>query len=87
MIDLALCMTVNPGWGGQRFIDATRATIARLRELLPEPCAIEVDGGIDASTGQECVQLGANLLSPSRDLWTSFTSRRLRELAAAVGAH
>jgi ribulose-phosphate 3-epimerase len=33
-IDLALCMTVNPGWGGQRFIDSTHAKISRLREAV-----------------------------------------------------
>jgi ribulose-phosphate 3-epimerase len=61
-LDLALCMTVNPGWGGQRFIDAARPKIARLRELLPVECALEVDGGIDVETAPECATLGANLL-------------------------
>lgn len=62
MLDLALCMTVNPGWGGQRFIESTRSKIARLRERLGAKCALEVDGGIDRRTGPECVRLGANLL-------------------------
>lgn len=61
-VDLVLCMTVNPGWGGQRFIDAVRPKIARLREMLPAHCAIEVDGGIDRVTAPGCVELGANLL-------------------------
>ena len=60
--DLVLCMTVNPGWGGQRFIDATRPKIERVRALLPERCAVEVDGGIDHATARDCVELGANLL-------------------------
>src|SRR3954463_1562480 len=46
-VDLALCMTVNPGWGGQSFIPASAAKIARLRELLGEDVELEVDGGID----------------------------------------
>src|SRR5215207_8986608 len=48
-VDLALCMTVNPGWGGQRYIQGSEHKVARLRELLPE-AAVEVDGGIDANT-------------------------------------
>jgi len=62
MLDLALCMTVNPGWGGQRFITATRKKIAFLREMLPPDCAIEVDGGVDPATAPLCVEDGANLL-------------------------
>ena len=62
LLDLALCMTVNPGWGGQAFIDSTRGKIERLRQGLPASCAVEVDGGIDASRAPGCVALGANLL-------------------------
>jgi ribulose-phosphate 3-epimerase len=62
LADVVLCMTVNPGWGGQRFIDATRAKIARLRQLLPESCTIEVDGGVGPETIEQCAALGATLL-------------------------
>ncbi len=62
LADVVLCMTVNPGWGGQRFIDATRDKIARLRQLLPESCTIEVDGGVGPETAEECAALGAALL-------------------------
>ncbi len=61
-IDLALVMTVNPGWGGQRLITATRAKVAFLREALPSTCTIEVDGGVDAETAPLCVEDGAELL-------------------------
>jgi ribulose-phosphate 3-epimerase len=47
--DLMLCMTVNPGWGGQAFIDDSPDKVARLVSLA-DGAAIEVDGGIDAST-------------------------------------
>jgi ribulose-phosphate 3-epimerase len=87
MIDLALCMTVDPGWGGQQFIAATRRKISRLRELLPRECAIEVDGGIDITTGPECVRLGANLLvAGSAVLGRPSPADAYRELAAAAGA-
>jgi ribulose-phosphate 3-epimerase len=61
-VDLVLCMTVNPGWGGQRFIAATRSKVERLRALVGDRCAVEVDGGVDRATAPDCVELGANLL-------------------------
>jgi ribulose-phosphate 3-epimerase len=87
VIDLALCMTVNPGWSGQRFIDSTRAKIERLRDLLPPSCAVEVDGGIDADTGPACVQLGANLLVAGSAIFRAASPGvAFRELSAAAGA-
>jgi ribulose-phosphate 3-epimerase len=60
-LDLALCMSVNPGWGGQKFIAHSLGKLARMRELLPERVALEVDGGIDAQTAASCAQAGAGL--------------------------
>ena len=54
-------MTVNPGWGGQPFIQESPAKVARLRELAGE-AAIEVDGGIDPSTAGSVSEAGAGLL-------------------------
>ena len=51
-LDHVLCMTVNPGWGGQPYIESSTAKVARLRELLGPDVPIEVDGGIDAATGR-----------------------------------
>src|SRR5215213_11205153 len=45
LADLLLCMTVNPGWGGQSFIESSPAKVARLAELLGPETTIEVDGG------------------------------------------
>jgi ribulose-phosphate 3-epimerase len=61
MLDLALCMTVNPGWGGQRFIEASINRIERLRVIVGESVAIEVDGGIETDTGPRCLQAGARV--------------------------
>lgn len=58
--DLALCMTVNPGWGGQRFIAASLDKIARLRALIGEDVDLEVDGGIDPQTAGPAAEAGAN---------------------------
>jgi ribulose-phosphate 3-epimerase len=63
-IDLALCMTVSPGWGGQPFIARSPRKIARLRALLDggsSEAALEVDGGIDPSTAPVCRRAGASL--------------------------
>jgi ribulose-phosphate 3-epimerase len=60
-VAVALCMTVNPGWGGQPFIESTRGKVERLRSQLPNGVAIEVDGGIDEKTGPQCKVNGARL--------------------------
>ena len=58
---IVLCMTVNPGWGGQPFIESTAGKVERLRSQISSDVAIEVDGGIDASTGPRCKVAGARL--------------------------
>jgi ribulose-phosphate 3-epimerase len=60
-IDLALCMTVNPGWGGQPFIERSPEKIARVRATVGEDVAIEVDGGIAANTAPRCRAAGAGI--------------------------
>lgn len=64
-IDLALVMTVEPGFGGQQFLAPMLAKVRRLRQIVEADqlsCDIEVDGGIDASTGRECLAAGASVL-------------------------
>ena len=65
-IDHLLCMTVNPGWGGQPYITSSTAKVARLRELLGPDTPIEVDGGIDASTAEATREAGATPRWPTR---------------------
>ncbi len=60
-IDLALCMTVNPGWGGQAFIERSVSKLPGVREAAAEGVAIQVDGGIDPRTAPRCRGAGANL--------------------------
>jgi ribulose-phosphate 3-epimerase len=57
--DLALIMTVNPGWGGQAFLPAMLDKVRSLRAQLPAETVVEVDGGVDAGTARTCVQAGA----------------------------
>jgi ribulose-phosphate 3-epimerase len=64
-IDLALCMTVWPGFGGQSFLAESPGRVRKLRELIDRrnpPCDLEVDGGIDLTTAETAVGAGANVL-------------------------
>ncbi len=64
-IDLALCMTVFPGFGGQAYIPESTARIAKLRTLIDRhnpACELEVDGGIDLKTAPTASKAGATVL-------------------------
>jgi ribulose-phosphate 3-epimerase len=61
-LDVALCMSVNPGWGAQKFIPASLDKLSRMRKALPGHVALEVDGGIHLDTAARVVDAGANLL-------------------------
>jgi ribulose-phosphate 3-epimerase len=62
-VDLVLAMTVNPGFGGQRFIPAQLAKIRELRRMIGDrPIRIEVDGGITPETAPLVVEAGASVL-------------------------
>src|SRR5947209_11697716 len=64
-IDVALCMTVHPGFGGQHFLPESPERIRRLRQLIDRHnprCELEVDGGIDSHTAPVAVAAGANVL-------------------------
>ena len=60
-IDLLLCMTVNPGWGGQAFLPGSLGKLERLRAVIGDRPALEVDGGIDARTAGPCARAGATV--------------------------
>lgn len=63
MVDLVCVMTVNPGFGGQSFIDSQVAKIARLRQMIGDrPVHIEIDGGITATTAPLVAKVGADVL-------------------------
>jgi ribulose-phosphate 3-epimerase len=86
-LDVLLCMTVNPGWGGQAFIPASPAKVERLRALLGPGTALEVDGGIDARTAAECARAGATLFVAGTSVFgTDDPAAAVREIASAVAA-
>ena len=85
MYDHLLCMTVNPGWGGQPYIETSTAKVARLRELLPDGMPIEVDGGIDAETAGPCAAAGATLFVAGSSIFGEpDPAAAYREIAAAI---
>jgi ribulose-phosphate 3-epimerase len=84
--DNVLCMTVNPGWGGQEFIEGSPAKIERLRELLPDGLPLEVDGGIDAMTAPRCRRAGATLFVAGSAVFGSpDPGKAYLEIADAIG--
>jgi len=84
--DLVLCMTVNPGWGGQPFIASSPDKVARLRALVPRPM-IGVDGGIDAETVGSVAEAGASLfVAGSAVFGDPDPATAYRRIAEAAGA-
>jgi len=61
-VDLVLCMSIEPGYSGQRFMPEAFTRLRRLRELLPESIQLQVDGGVNRDNIREAREAGANLL-------------------------
>lgn len=82
--DLLLCMSVNPGWGGQAFIEASTDKVKRMRQLGSD-AAIEVDGGLDAKTAPLVATEGASLfVAGSAIFGKDDPAAAYAEIAAAV---
>ena len=86
LADVVLCMSVNPGWGGQSFIPTSPAKVERLRPLVGT-ATIEVDGGVDATTAGPLADAGARLfVAGSAIFGADDPAAAYREIAAAAGA-
>jgi ribulose-phosphate 3-epimerase len=71
-IDLVLVMSVNPGFGGQSFIQSQIAKISRLKDMIgSRDIEIEVDGGVNAETAKLCIDAGANVLVAGSAVFSS----------------
>ena len=87
LLDMALCMSVNPGWGNQVFIPWSLDKMARMRRALPDQVALEVDGGVHEATAGPCVEAGANLLvTGSAVFGAADPAAAYAAIAAAAGA-
>lgn len=86
-VDLALVMSVEPGFGGQAYIPASTARVRRVREMLDRigsSAWLEVDGGINSKNAGEVVAAGANVLVAGSAVFGS--SRGVEESVAALRA-
>ena len=83
-IDMVLIMSVNPGFGGQKFIYRSLDKIRRLKEMINErkpEVLIEVDGGINMETGRQVIEAGADVLVAGSFI---FNSENRKELIAKM---
>jgi ribulose-phosphate 3-epimerase len=84
--DVVLCMTINPGWGGQDFLDSSLGKLERLRPLAGE-ARIEVDGGIGTATAGPVASAGASLfVAGSAIFGAADPAAAYTAIAAAAGA-
>jgi ribulose-phosphate 3-epimerase len=87
VLDLALCMTVNPGWGGQPFIAHSLDKLPRVRALVGADVAVEVDGGIEPLTAPACLEAGANVFVAGSAIFSAADpGEAYRAIAASVDA-
>jgi ribulose-phosphate 3-epimerase len=85
--DLVLCMTVDPGWGGQHFLPRSPDKVRRLRELVGPDVALEVDGGIETGTARLCAQAGASVYVAGTSVFgAADPAAAVREIADAIAA-
>ena len=84
LVDMILVMTVEPGFGGQKFMADMMPKVAQIRQYidaLNPSCELEVDGGVDPVTARVCVASGANVLVAGSSVYKApDIEARIREL-------
>jgi ribulose-phosphate 3-epimerase len=84
LIDMVCLMSVNPGFGGQKFIPQTFSKISRLREmanLLNPNLLIEIDGGVTLSNAKSIIQAGADVLVAGNTVFSALNpTETIKEL-------
>jgi len=85
-VDLALIMTVNPGWGGQPFLRNQLEKVSKVRSMLGEDVPVEVDGGVNPKIAKECAEAGASwFVAGSAIFGSDDPAAAFREIADAAG--
>jgi ribulose-phosphate 3-epimerase len=85
-VDLALIMTVNPGWGGQPFLVNQLDKVRRVREMVGDGIPVEVDGGVNATTVVDCAEAGATWFVAGSAIFNSDDPvATFQEIARAAG--
>ncbi len=86
-LDMALCMSVNPGWGNQTLIPHSLPKLSRMRAAMPGHVALEVDGGVHEQTAGAVAQAGAGVLvTGSAVFGSSDPAAAYAAIVAASGA-
>lgn len=84
--DIVLCMTINPGWGGQTLLPESPDKVSRLA-AVSGPAKIEVDGGIDTTTAKPIAEAGASIfVAGSAVFGAADPAAAYAQIAAAAGA-
>ena len=87
LTDMVLVMTVNPGFGGQKFIHSQLTKIQRLRQMIGDrPVHIQVDGGVDVTTAPLVAQAGADVLVAGSATFRGGAGRYAANIAAVKGS-
>ena len=91
-LDMVLLMTVEPGFGGQSFLDLVLPKIRRTRELIGDrPIWLQVDGGVSTSTIERCAEAGADTFVAGSAVYSAEDPdamvSELRDLAVAACRH
>ena len=87
LVDLVLVMSVNPGFGGQKFIPSALDKIARVKAMVGgRPIDIEVDGGVTADNAEAIARAGANALVAGSAVFKGGTPEAYAENIAAIRA-
>ncbi len=86
-VDLALIMTVNPGWGGQSFLENQLDKMRRVRDIIGGGVPLEVDGGVNPENAARCAEAGATwFVAGSAIFGADDPAAKFREIADAVGS-
>ncbi len=90
-IDLVCMMSVNPGFGGQKFIEHTYSKVSELREMIDEKntgTLIEIDGGVDLKNAGKLIAAGADVLVAGNTVFSSenptATIQQLKQISRSV---
>lgn len=80
-IDLILVMSVNPGFGGQKFIPSQLDKISKLKKIIAnKKVLLAVDGGINQETAKDCVTAGANMLVSGSYIFKGDYKKQIKQL-------
>ncbi|MFW6065430.1 MAG: ribulose-phosphate 3-epimerase [Planctomycetota bacterium] len=86
-VDMVLVMTVEPGYGGQKFMDDMLAKVGEVRKMLRPEQRLEVDGGINVETAPRCVRAGADVFVAGANIFGSGDiTAALQSLRRAIDA-